>query len=260
MKINTAIITMLVILAIVLFVSPFLIYGYYFHDLGVSKINANWGSFGSFLSGVFSFFTALFTLASVVILVSTFRKTIHFNQQQIQIAKNESELNNFNFIIGLIQKNIKENSTLTIRKIVPITGFSYEMNTAHFKQDLFSFFISWAVDKIKVDSLSEFNADLFNLMMADENLKMNANKYAKKYAEYFILDFDYLNNIYPLIKVLCIKILDSDDDKQREILKDILLSAIDENVLYWSLAVINNNKFDSFMILPSFLKQKFYKS
>lgn len=255
MKINAAIITMLIILAIVLFVAPFLIYGYYFYDLEISKVNANWGNFGSFLSGVFSFFTALFTLISVVVLIRTFRKTITFNQQQIKIAQNESELNNFNFIINLIHKNIKEEPTLTI-KTGTNSGFTYEKNHSKFTESRFAYITDLAIKKAENEVPHRYYNELVIKMTDDDSLENNINTYAKEYA-YNNDQYKFLKNIYPLIESLCIKITDAKDEKQKDILRNILISAIDDDVLFWSLAVINNDKFDSFMILPYSLQRLF---
>lgn len=250
MKINAAIITTLVLLAIALFVAPFLIYGYYFYDLGISKVNANWGSFGSFLSGVFSFFTALFTLASVVILVSTFRKTIHFSQQQIKIAQHESELNNFNFIINLIHKNIKENKTLT--------GFVNGIETQYFDRLSLSFIklLMWCNMGVSSGGVSAGDMELSNQIIADNNLKSNINKYAKEYAYNHADGYACLNNIYPLVQQLCLKIIDSEKN-QTSILKSILSSGIDEHILFWSLAIINDDRFDFLMVPPRDIRSKF---
>ncbi|WP_272661897.1 MULTISPECIES: hypothetical protein [unclassified Providencia] len=255
MKISKITIGSLITFAIILFVAPFAIYGYYFHDLGISSINANWGSFGSFLSGIFSFFTALFTLISVIVLISTFRKTIDFSQQQIKIAQNESELNNFNFIISLIHKNIKESGFFTKRTKQINIDYVYEEINTYYLYGNFKMQLGWAIrNTLSPNDTHKLIIDMSN----DSDLKNNINKYVREYAS--MMDNSCLANIYPLVKLLCVKILSCEDLIQKEILMDILISAIDEDILYWSLAFINDNKFDSFMILPRVLAEEFEES
>ncbi|MEY0596137.1 hypothetical protein AB7340_00310 [Providencia alcalifaciens] len=247
------IIILLVAPILVLFLLPFLVYWHYFSDFGISTINANWGSFGSYLGGIFSIFTAIFTFISVLVLVQTFRKTIHFSQQQIKIAQNESELNNFNFIINLIHKNIRENPKLTKKiKEIGISTF-YEQTNTDFLNDNFGMIINFAVKKLKSDDFSDIGNELLIEMSSDLDLKNNINKYSKRYAFNHLA---ILSDLYPLVKSLCTKIVNSKDDIQKEMLRDILTSAIDENILYWSLAIINDNRFDSFMILPKKIEVK----
>lgn len=233
-------------MVIILFLSPIAFYIYFFHEFGISSKSSNWGSFGSYLSGIFSLFTAVFTFASVIILINTFNRTIEFNQIQIKIAQEESELNNFNFIINLIHKNIKENSMLTKQNVY--VGEELMNNK-------FSSVIPFAIQKNKINPIENFNYDLYLSMVNDVDLSSNINQYAKLYVSK--TDFSYLNHIYPLVKSLCIKLVNCKDPNQKSMLKDILSSAIDENILFWSLAIIQDEKFDFLMIMPNKLKKIF---
>ncbi|WP_272657077.1 MULTISPECIES: hypothetical protein [unclassified Providencia] len=246
MKFNNILKTILIAMVIILFLSPIAFYIYFFHEFGISSTNSNWGSFGSYLSGIFSLFTAVFTFLSVIILINTFKKTIEFNQIQIKIAQEESELNNFNFIINLIHKNIKENSTLTKEN-------NYDGEEV--MNNKFSSVIPFAIQKSNTNPIGNFNPRLYSAMVNDVDLRSNINKYAKSYVA--ITDYSYLNHIYPLVKSLCIKLVNCKDPNQKSMLEDILKSAIDENILFWSLALIKDERFDFLMIMPSKLRKLF---
>lgn len=241
--------TILFVLA--LFTAPFAFYYITFSDMSILKDNSAWGSFGSYLSGSFSVVIAILTLSSLFVLLHTLKETIKSNQNQIIISQHESELNNFNFITSLIIKYINKNSLIgsspdqnhifmTANSIMQLNyNFVYYYNHSDTEDRLFYN----ADDHYKLN-VNRFIYELYNKPPRNEDIIIYTRLYLS------MVGYDILDPIYPLIKSLCNKILKCTDSDQRELLESILYASIDNNIIYWSLVLINDPKFDEFMSPP----------
>ncbi|HHS3621373.1 TPA: hypothetical protein ACSEXO_001519, partial [Proteus mirabilis] len=83
-----------------------------------------------------------------------------------------------------------------------------------------------------------------------ENIKLCAKEFIKE------INYKELNLIHPLIKYLYTRINNSTNKEQKELLKNILVTSVDEHILFWSLALINDISFEEFMITPQFIVDK----
>ncbi|EGT3632609.1 hypothetical protein FAP79_19120, partial [Morganella morganii] len=183
MKINKF--TILLVLALLLFIAPFVIYYINFSDMPILKDNSAWGSFGSYLSGSFSVVIAGLTLTSLFILLQTLTETIESNQRQITISQHESELNNFNFITSIIIKNI-ENKSLSTNTYYPTHYFDEAKNIPHLCRN-FAYCYNYSKDNYYLFMNDEksyhLNVNKFiNELHNNKPLKALVNDYAKKYA------------------------------------------------------------------------------
>lgn len=221
------------------------------------------GAFGSYIGGVSTFFISVLTLFTLIILYITYIKTTNFNKNQLKIAQHELEINNFTYITNIIKTNFEN--------IIKDDIKNYEKETAYLPDELKK---AYPFEKTRVDFLSNYFIRLLNdprnyimkedlspelikflnKRLADKSPKIDIRLYAKEYVKY--METKYLNSIYPLIKSLCIKINNSTDKEQKELLNDILIASIDSQILFWSLALINDSCFDKFMVIPSYIIEK----
>ncbi|HAU5561507.1 TPA: hypothetical protein JD272_14625 [Proteus mirabilis] len=229
---------MFFILPIIFFI---ITYGFFSND--IDKL----GAFGSYIGGVSTFFISVLTLFTLIMLYITYIKTTNFNKNQLKIAQNELEINNFNFIIEIIRNNIKNNFTRRHRD--KNTNSLYEEIETEYISDHFIHILNYP-DNTKyitaIEDLIEFSNKIIKKELPKENIKLCANEYSKA------MKLNELSSIFPLIKSLCIKINNCNDKEQKELLKDILITSIDSHILFWSLALINDTSFDNFMTIPSY--------
>ncbi|HDU8308090.1 hypothetical protein [Morganella morganii] len=249
-------------LALLLFIAPFVIYYINFSDMPILKDNSAWGSFGSYLSGSFSVVIAGLTLASLFVLLRTLKEAIEYNQRQITISQHESELNNFNFIISTITNNIKSSNHFTKKISGNTGGYYYEETNTSCLYNNFVDSYNFAKNNLKypeftnkktMELLNIFCSELYDGVLQRDDI----NKCAKRFTSLFTLH--ELNSVYLLVKSLCDKIIKCTDIEQKELLTNIFTSSIDKNITYWSLAIINDSKYDDFMIPPEEMTDKLYE-
>ncbi|WP_368875128.1 hypothetical protein [Proteus penneri] len=233
---------MLFILPIIFFI---IIYGFFSNN--IDKL----GAFGSYIGGVSTFFISALTFFTLIILYVTYIKTINFNKNQLIIAQNELEINNFNFIIEIIRNNI--NNNFMSRCIERNTNSLYEVIDTEYISTFFIRTLNYP-ENTKYDedykNLIVFTNKILKKELPKENIKLCAYEYSK------VKNLNELSSIYPLIKSLCVKINNCNDKDQKELLKNILVTSIDSHVLFWSLALINDISFEEFMIIPQSIVDK----
>ncbi|HEJ9627061.1 TPA: hypothetical protein SMN35_000774 [Proteus mirabilis] len=98
--------------------------------------------------------------------------------------------------------------------------------------------------------ITKFSKKIQEKKLKRENIKLCAKEFMKE------INYSEFNSIHPLIKYLYTKINNSTNNEQKELLKNILVTSVDEHVLFWSLAIINDTSFDNFMTIPSHIIQK----
>lgn len=115
-KILTPLIILVVVIPLALYLSKF--------NNGLSSNSQDWGAFGSYLSGIYS---PIFSLISVIILISTLnemRKTSKQEKEnfdlQLEIANTEKQLNDVISLTKMLDSIIDSNPTINQRHVLPI--------------------------------------------------------------------------------------------------------------------------------------------
>ncbi|WP_368869218.1 hypothetical protein [Proteus terrae] len=237
---------------IMFFILPiiFFIITYGFFSNNIDKL----GAFGSYIGGVSTFFISVLTLFTLIMLYITYIKTINFNKNQLKIAQNELEINNFNYIINIINNNIKNEENLTKLYAETRINSFYEKTKTNYLSEKFINILNSPKAYIEEKKLTPELIDLLKKKLIDKSIKIDIRSYAKEYAKY--IDYKELNSIFPLIKSLCVKINNNTDKEQKELLSNILIASIDSQILFWSLALINDSCFDKFMVIPSYIIER----
>ncbi|BEM79497.1 hypothetical protein SME38J_36000 [Serratia marcescens] len=112
----------IILLGISIISIPIGVYLWKFHG-GLSRNSQDWGSFGSYLSGIYS---SAFSFLSAMILIATLIEMRKANKQErdnflTQLANSQSDKTNNDVIMlsGMINKLIDENQTIGNRRTLP---------------------------------------------------------------------------------------------------------------------------------------------
>lgn len=93
--------------SIFVFLLPIIIFLILFDVSELDSIN-EFAALGSYIGGMYTFIIALLTSLTLITLLITYKSNNDFNRDQIEIANNELEINNFNHMINIINTNIKK--------------------------------------------------------------------------------------------------------------------------------------------------------
>ncbi|MEX9884205.1 hypothetical protein AB7X05_21825 [Providencia rettgeri] len=228
-----------VIIICILIIFPFFIYAFNFYEFGLSKNNANWGSFGSYISGVTGLITTIMTSISVFVLYYTLKITSKYNQKQIENNHSQTKIEHIDLLVNLTVNEVEKTSN------------SYGLNKSNL--DLVDSFISELNLTMSMHAEAKKYSDDRIVLNYNKGLGLYMEKNGKNQTDEFIINAIkssqkhsmnrmYIANVSPIV---C-KIVDMINDEHEEsdlkyILTLLLKNKIHNDVILFSLIYCSSN-------------------
>lgn len=232
MKINKWLITSIVIV-FVFIITPFIIYFLTFHEFGISKNNANWGSFGSYVSGVTGFITTIITSISVFVLYYTLRITSKYNENQIENNHSQTKISHINLLMELLLTAIKKNSKALISSSDNLDLTTTFLSELNFTMELMK--EGKEIDDGSIDLNYNKKIALFlneNKLLTTDEFIINMILFTKEES----LNRINLNGVTPVINMIFKIINDENNSSElKSILILMLKSKVHNDIIFWSL-------------------------